>query len=302
MTRRRHRRAAGTALVELAVATPFLLLLLTGAAQVGTVAYGNVTVDTAAREGARMGSENPHTALDVLPSSPYTCSVADSNGVCAAARQASGALDPTSLIIVITAPDDVSKVPSDVVRVASCPSTSATITGVVSNLPVGSAGALVLGSGGGSSTQVATDGSGNYTICLPAGGQVLTATATGSSGCTYGSSTRLTVSANTSYTQNFALPTTCATPTPEATPSPTYNPGATPAPSGTPAPGSACPSLGPNNDTKYVTVTVKYRVPVFAPLIGPFFANSPNGAASLYREVSSTVTMRIEPCTVTQGQ
>jgi Flp pilus assembly protein TadG len=301
MRRRRHVRAAGTALVELAVAAPFLLLLLTGAAQVGTVAYANVTVDTAAREGARMGSENPHTALDVI-ASPYTCAANDTNGVCTAARQASGALDPNALIIVITAPDDVSKVPPDVIRIASCPSTGATVTGVVSNLPVGSAGAVVMGSGGGLQNQVATDSSGNYTICLPPGGVVLTVTATGSNGCSYGSSSRLTVTAATSYTQNFALPTTCATPTPEPVVSPTYNPNATPAPSGTPVPGSSCPSLGPNNDTKYVTVTVKYRVPIFAPFIGPLFTNSPNGAATPYREVASTVTMRIEPCTITQGQ
>jgi Flp pilus assembly protein TadG len=288
---RRHRLVAGTALVELAVCTPFLLLLLCGAAQVGAIAYGNVTVDTAAREAARMGSENPHTALDSLPSSPYTCQAADTYGVCQTARQASGALDPTGLIIVVTAPDDVSSVPPDVVRVASCPNTGATVTGVVSNLPTGSAGALVLGSGGGASSQVATDSSGNYTICLPAGGQVLTVTATGSNGCTYGDSRRLTVSAGTSYTQNFSLPTTCATPTPEPDADPTFNPNATPAPSGTPVPGESCTYLGPNTDTHYVTVTVKYHVPIFAPFVGAFFANSPNGV-SPYREV----------CTMTQGQ
>ena len=304
LRRRRVRarsRSRGVALVETAIVLPVLLLLLGGAGQIGAITYGNVTVDTAAREAARVGSENPHTALDVLPSSPYTCTSTDTYAVCQAARQASGALDPSSLIITITAPDTVSLVPDDVMRVASCPTSLATVTGVVSNIPTGASGAVVMGSNGGSSAQVSTDTSGNYTLCLPGGGQVLTATATGSNGCTYGTSTRVSLTAGASTTASFSLPTTCTTPTPLPSSDATPNADATPAPNGTPVPGESCTYLGVNTDVYYVSVSVAYKVPIFVPFLAKFLANSPSGSSS-YRQVTATVTMRIEPCTMTQGQ
>jgi hypothetical protein len=275
-------------------------MLLGGAAQVGTIAYGLVTVDTAAREGARVASENPHTGLDPLSSSPYTCRANDANPVCVAVRNASGQLDYTRLTITITSPSTLSRAPADAVRVSNpCGSSEATLTGVVSNLPTGAGGATVQGSAGGSRSAVSTGTNGAYTLCLTPGSQVVTATAFGS-GCDYGDATRLTVAAGSTATQSFSLPASCPTPPPlsSATPAPTATPGSTPFPSATPVAGADCPSETRVTDQQYVTVTVSYPVPIFVPFAG--FLGDP--ANPRQRTATSSVTMEIEPCTLTQGQ
>jgi Flp pilus assembly protein TadG len=296
---RRSRRRRGQALVEVALTAPFLLVLLAGGAQLGTIAYGMVSVDTAAREGARVASENPHTGLDPLSSS-YTCTANDANPVCAAVRKSSGQLDATKLTITITSPLALSLLPRDIIAVANpCSSSEATLTGTVSNLPAGATGATVQGSAGGSQTAVSTGTNGAYTLCLTPGSQVITATAFGS-GCDYGAAARLTFTAGVTSTQNFALPSSCPTPVPlsTATPWPTPSPGATPFPSATPVPGASCPSATRVTDSQYVTVTVSYPVSIFVPFAG--FLADPGNAQQ--RTARSSVTMEIEPCTITQGQ
>src|SRR5437588_721139 len=60
---RRRRRRLGQALVETAIAAPLLVVLLLGGAQVGSIAYDQVSLDTAAREGARAGVAAPTSAV-----------------------------------------------------------------------------------------------------------------------------------------------------------------------------------------------------------------------------------------------
>jgi hypothetical protein len=284
----------------MAITAPFLLMLLGGATQIGTIAYGMVSVDTSAREGARVASENPHTALDPLAGSPYSCTANDPNSICLAVRNASGQLDASRLTITIISPSTLSLVPTDVIHASNpCSGSEATLTGVVSNLPTGAGGATVQGSTGGSRAAVSTGSNGAYTLCLTPGSQVVTATAFGS-GCDYGDAARLTVAAGVTSTQNFSLPSSCPTPPPlsTATPAPTATPGATPFPNATPVPGADCPSETRVTDQQYVTVTVAYPVPIFVPFAG--FLGDPGNPRQ--RTATSSVTMEIEPCTLTQGQ
>jgi Flp pilus assembly protein TadG len=58
----RRRRAGGQALVEVALVLPVLAVLLVGGAQIGALLYGQVTLDTATREGARVASQHPNTS------------------------------------------------------------------------------------------------------------------------------------------------------------------------------------------------------------------------------------------------
>lgn len=48
----------------------------------------------------------------------------------------------------------------------------------------------------------------------------------------------------------------------------------------------------------YVTVTVSDDVPIFIPFLNNMLANTSGGSA---RTIATTVTMRVEPCTMTQG-
>lgn len=100
-------------MVELAIAAPLLLVLLLGVAQVGVIVYDQVTVDTAAREGARIASEQPNGsqayAGGSAVASPYpTCpsSGSSSNPVCNAVWNASGWLNGHSMSITV-APQSV---------------------------------------------------------------------------------------------------------------------------------------------------------------------------------------------------
>ncbi len=52
-------QARGQSLVELAFMFPFLLLILSGALDLGRVYYAYITITNAAREGARYGASNP---------------------------------------------------------------------------------------------------------------------------------------------------------------------------------------------------------------------------------------------------
>lgn len=86
---RHPRRPAGQALVELAIAAPVVLSLLAGSAQVGVIAYVQVSLDTAVREGARVAADNPASlrifsagAPKLAPDNEYPCSPSDPNLVC----------------------------------------------------------------------------------------------------------------------------------------------------------------------------------------------------------------------------
>ncbi len=57
-------RETGTALVELALTLPLLVVLLAGAAQYGRLAYLAIEVANAARAGAAYGAQNHATASD----------------------------------------------------------------------------------------------------------------------------------------------------------------------------------------------------------------------------------------------
>jgi len=115
-------RTRGQALTELAVAAPLLVLLLVGGAQVGAIVYAQVTVDTAAREGARVASEQPfHSGAylsDGTPASPaVTCSPAltPNNPACKAVWSSSGMLSSTSLQVSVGSGTFISS------SAASCP-------------------------------------------------------------------------------------------------------------------------------------------------------------------------------------
>jgi Flp pilus assembly protein TadG len=49
----------------------------------------------------------------------------------------------------------------------------------------------------------------------------------------------------------------------------------------------------------YVTVTVSDDVPIFIPFLNNLLANTSGGSV---RTIATTVTMRVEPCTMTQGK
>src|SRR4029077_738612 len=103
--RSRFLRRRGQAMVELAILAPLLIILTGGASQVGAIAYSDVTVDTAAREGARIATEAPNSSLDFVPTlnkTTYTCGGATQdtlteNSVCEGVRGASGLISGNSL-------------------------------------------------------------------------------------------------------------------------------------------------------------------------------------------------------------
>lgn len=70
----------------------------------------------------------------------------------------------------------------------------------------------------------------------------------------------------------------------------TVSPGTSPG-SGT---GCASGSVGDG----YIKVTVSNNVPIFIPILNNILANSPG---STQRTTTSTVTVRVEPCTMTNG-
>ena len=61
-----RRSHSGSAALELAVITPFLVLLLIGVVDYGRVFYTSVTVSNAARSGAEYGAQSPITSGDTI--------------------------------------------------------------------------------------------------------------------------------------------------------------------------------------------------------------------------------------------
>lgn len=314
--RNRRRRSLGQSMVEMCLIAPAVVTLAAGGGQVGIIAYGAASVESAARAAARVGAEYPNKSLDfkvTLNTTTYTCGQTPTDtlteqSICAAARSAAGLLSGSALTITITYTASISTAPppGDVVLVAnSCPG-GALETGTVSGLPAGTVASISSPAQSTSST-VLTDSSGNYSICLNApnssqGNQTssLTASAVNGSGCTFTTSTSITITTSKTVSPspvNMTLPATGTCPTPNPTPVPTsgtqtFSPGVVP----TAPPTPTCSTNIP--DTSYVQVRVSYNAPVFVPFVGRYLESSPNSGI---RTVTATTRMQVEPCNITQG-
>ena len=77
-------RSRGQALVELALVTPVLMVLLLGAVDLGRLFYAQITVTNAAREGAMMAAKEPTSW------SPGVACSSSNKVMCAALREPSG--------------------------------------------------------------------------------------------------------------------------------------------------------------------------------------------------------------------
>jgi Flp pilus assembly protein TadG len=326
---RRRRLGRGQALVEMALIAPFLVLLLLGGTQVGQIAYSQVSLDTAAREGGRAGAAAPDAALswdtNGAIGASHNCTTADfvqgsGNPVCIAVANGSGFLtlsdfttNPCTsgqacVTIKVIDSGDLSDrvVPMPQARLAASspcsPGTQATVTGTVSGIPAGLTATITDTSG--DSQQLVT---GPFTLCVAANhsttSQTLTAqVGAGSCGGYSGSIGPFPVAKDQTYTENWtvvaepacptATPTPAATPTPTPTPTPTVGP--TPTPTAGPDVECANPQVPGNNN--YITVTVSYPVSIFVPIIGAVFQTQTG-----LRQISTTVTFAIEPCSLTQG-
>jgi hypothetical protein len=67
---------------------------------------------------------------------------------------------------------------------------------------------------------------------------------------------------------------------------------------GNPAPTPVCSINTAWVPDGYVTVAVSNDVPIFVPFLNNLLANAPGGTV---RTISTTVVMRVEPCSMTQG-
>jgi Flp pilus assembly protein TadG len=324
---RRRALRRGQALVELALLAPLLVLLLLGGAQVGEIAYSQVSLNSAAREGARAGVEAPNSALSFVTSqgSPYNCTAADfsdppaGNPICIAVLNGRGYLDASAFttnpctagqacvtISVLSALSD-RVVPMPAVRLVSSPCNSgkyATVTGNVVGIPNQMTATITDTSG-----DTVTGVTGSYTLCATANGQtssqVITAQV-GSVSCSaggYSGSIQVNVTKGQAVTAPDLTvnPEPTCPPTPTPTPTPTATP--TPTPTDTPTPGpTPIPITGPSvncgdqvvPDSDYVSITVSYPSPIFVPIVGAVFQTAPGT-----RQISTTVTFVIEPCTMT---
>lgn len=310
----RRRGIRGQSMAEMCLIAPALVTLAAGGGQVGIIAYGGASVETAARAAARVAAEYPNKSLDfvaTLNETTYVCGAAQSDtltegSVCSAARNSAGLLSGSALTVTVTVTSSISAAPPDVVRAGNtCPG-GALETGTVSGLPSNTVAAISSPAQATAST-VLTDSLGNYSICLSApnasqGAQTtsLTAEAVDGAGCVYSVSTSVVVGTDKSVAPspaNMSLPATgvCPTPQPTATATatpPSWTPGAVP----TDPPSPTCTTTV--SDTSYVQVTVAYNAPVFVPFVGHYL-ESPQGSGA--RTVTATQRMQVEPCTITQG-
>jgi len=316
--RRLRPHSRGQALVESALLAPILLLLLVGGMQVAYLGYGAVSVDTAAREGARVAAENAQTALSFTngtnPSS-YTCASdpsTDANPVCQAIANNAGLLKgqkfvlvriDTNVAVARATPSD--QVPDDIIPVGSCSNQNdALLTGTLS-----SALALPVSDSLGDSTT--SSGAGGFTLCMHGTGntsQTVTITVNGTASgqtCTGQTSTSIsksgsqwsaspasvtvalsctTASSSSSTTTTTTTTSTTSTSTSSITFSTSIN-------FGTTTGGDNCTQV-PAAGT-YVTVTVEYQASILVPLLNTLLADPGQG----YKTLKSVVTMRVEPCT-----
>lgn len=110
LSRLRRERQRGQALVEFALSMLLLLLLVGGAAQVGAIYYTLQSIESAARESARVASENPFNTgvTPAMSGSPHKCTSGDALLLaCKAAINSThsalgGLIDPTQLNVVLS--------------------------------------------------------------------------------------------------------------------------------------------------------------------------------------------------------
>jgi hypothetical protein len=322
----------------MALVAPILVILLLSGAQVGQIAYGLVSLDSATREGARAGVIAPNAALRSggvvwysRNNTTHDCNATDyddqtgaGNPVCIAVLNASGYLNQGSftsspgcplacVTIQVVAPGQLSVLPAshDHALLAAIPSSpcnngnQATVQGTVSGIPAAMTATISDSSG---DTQSGVNGA--YTLCVAATGiatsQVITAQV-GPLSCNgySGSVGPFTVSHGKTYSgaghgditvaAEPACPTSTPTPTPAPSPTPTPTPAAAPTPAPTTAPAVGC-GAQTVSDTYFITVTVSYPVPVFVPFVGAIFQTQ-----SGLRQISTSATDAIEPCTLTEG-
>jgi len=302
-------------MVEMALAMPFVFILLVGATQVGTIAYGMVSTDTAAREAGRIGQQTPHDSLDPVAAAggQYTCaSPTDSNPICIAAYSSAGLLDKTKMTVTIklrgsSLLSQLYRPPTDVIQVGSnpnspCNGSQAKVTGTVGGLPSGQTAQVSSTTGGSSVT--ATDGT--YTLCASASSSGTTGTLSANllyNGCTYSAAiSNVTLVKNTQYSgENLTLGQSC--PTTTTTTSTGTTTGTSTTSTSTVTVTTTTVSAFTCSQTvtypAFFTVTIRYPVNIFVPFVGQLFAD--NGSGSV-RTVSATVTEEIAPCGVTDNQ
>ena len=224
-------------MVEFALIAPFLVILVAGGSQVGAIAYAQISVDTAAREGARAGVQAPNKSLIWTGGAPstHTCTTSDysSNPICVAVLNADGFLTPSAFTSAAPAsgssPCASGKACATItvastlsayhgtpqVRLAASGSSGcntgsqATVTGVVSGMGGAAGGGTtgtIIDTTGDSTT---TDTSGNFTMCVTANAETTSQTLTvhSGTGCNdaSGSVGPFTVSPGGSYTENISV-------------------------------------------------------------------------------------------------
>ena len=256
---RPHVRRRGQSLVELALVAPILVVMLVGAAQVGAIAFGLVSIDSAAREGARAGALAPNNSLksggvtwwSSSTTGPQThkCNQADFtagttvNPICQAVLESSGTLSAglfttspcsTSLQACVTITvlpgaaylNSMETRPQRVrLEASSCNGAWATVTGAVSGIPSGQT-AIITDL---TNDSQPTDTSGNFSICVKTNTSTQSLTAqvgTASCGGYSGTTGTFDVVSGSAYTKNFAVgfEGTCPTQTPAPPPTPTPTP------------------------------------------------------------------------------
>jgi Flp pilus assembly protein TadG len=317
----------GQAIVEMALVAPILIVMLLGGAQVAEIAYGEVSVDTAAREGARAGALAPNSALASAGATWYSaatpshqCSAGDftagstGNPICVAVLDTRGLLDsnvftsnpcgsPSQACVTITvvAPSGLSRLnvgpPMARLTSSSCNNSQATVSGTVSGLPPGSTATITASTG---ETQP-TDQTGAFTICVKANGATTTQTLTAQSGSTScggysGSYGPFAVAGGVSYPETVPVAAEIAC-SPPPTPPPVAPPPDTPPPVTSPPVAPAPPvncAAQTVPDSYFIQVTLSYPISVFVPIVGSVFESQPG-----LRQITASVTYAIDPCTMT---
>jgi Flp pilus assembly protein TadG len=317
----------GQAIVEMALVAPILIVMLLGGAQVAEIAYGEVSVDTAAREGARAGALAPNSALASAGATWYSaatpshqCTAGDftagstGNPICVAVLDTRGLLDsnvftsnpcgsPSQACVTITvlAPNALSKLnvgpPMARLVRSSCNNSQATVTGTVSSLPSGSTATITASTG---ETQP-TDQTGAFTICVKANGATTTQTLTAQSGSTScggysGSYGPFSVAGGVSYPETITVTAeaACSAPPPVTNPPPTDPPPPPgPPPVVPPGPSVNC-AAQTVPDSYFIQVKLSYPISVFVPIVGTVFESQPG-----LRQINALVTYAIDPCTMT---
>lgn len=329
--RRRGQHRLGQALVETALIAPVLVLVLIGGAQVGSIAYDQVSLDTAAREGARAGVAAPNTAVTSMvtnsywypSSSTYTCQAADftgspANPICDGVLSSSGLLDKTqfsngSATVTITVvpqsglASHATRPSAHVAGTQACnPGKYAEVTGTVT-FPSGQTQATLSDTAGDTSTISSTSLTYIFCVSTSSKGTLQTVTAvsppnTACGGYTWSVNLPLAYPGQVfTYNISFHAEPTCPTTTTSSTTSTT---GSSSTSSSTSTTTTSSTSLSTTStrscdatqvpDQYYFTVTVSYQAPVFVPFINQLFQSGPG-----VRTIHASVTYPIEPCTMT---